>query len=137
MGNHNLNRREYGARYYETRTITEIDVLAERILADVPYLLDAEVVPAGIDFSIHIVANVLLRLQVGGLSDEFIFADPISHRYSKQAIDLLGYLNILMESYNWVNPGELTDRRFFCSVYLVSEADYRSAFWTPGVVRLL
>ncbi|SRR6266567_9587519 len=137
MNRHHLDRREYGGRHYETRTITELDVLAERILADLPSLLEPDVVPEGIDFGIHLVANVLVRLQVGGLKDEFIFADLISHRYSKQAIELISYLNILMESYNWVNPDGLTDRRFFCSVYLVTEADYHSAFWTPGVVRLL
>jgi hypothetical protein len=137
MNRHHLDRRKYGDRHYGTRTITELDVLAERILADLPMLLDPEAVPVGIDFGIHIVANVLVRLQVGGLKDEFIFADPISHRYSKQAIELISYLNILMESYNWVNPDELTDRRFFCSVYLLAEADYHSVFWTPGVVRLL
>jgi hypothetical protein len=137
MGDHNLNRREYGARYYETRTITELDVLAERILADVPSLLPADAVPTIVEFGIQIVANVLLRLQVGGLPDEFIFADRISQLHSLRAIDLLGQLTRIMESYNWTNAGELTDRRFFCSVYLLSEADYHSAFWTPGVVRVL
>jgi hypothetical protein len=137
MNKHELNRRAYGRRYYETRTIIELDILAERILADLPFLLDPEAVRPGVEFGMHIVANVLLRLQVGGLKDEFTFNDRISGRYSSQAIELLSYLNVVMESYNWTNPARLTDRRFFCSVYLLTEADYHSIFWTPGVVRLL
>lgn len=129
--------RVYGSRYYETRTIVELDVLAERILADLPSLIDIASVPPTIDFGIHLVANVLLRLNVGGLPDEFTFTDRICERYSQAAVGLASSLTKIMESYNWTNPTELPDRRFFCSVHLLTEADYRSAFWTPGVVRLL
>lgn len=137
MDEYGAEGRVYGSRYYETRTIVELDVLAERILADLPSLIDMAAVPPTIDFGIHLIANVLLRLNVGGLPDEFTFTDRICERYSRAAVQLASRLMEIMESYNWTNPDELPDRRFFCSVHLLSEAGYRSAFWTPGVVRLL
>ena len=137
MGKHDFKRRVYGSRYHETRTISELDLLGERILADLPMFLNTTMVPAGADFGIHLVANILLRLNVGGLKDDFIYADPVSGRYTMQAIDLVSYLNIVLESYNWTNHDAFGDRRFFCSVHLINEADYKSIFWTPGVVRIL
>lgn len=137
MGKHNLDRRKYGSRYRETRNITELDVLAERILADLHAAFDAHVEPPNMDFSIHVVANVLLRLQVGGLSDGFTFADAVTRHYNQPAVELIYQLTRILEEYNWINPDELTDRRFFCSVHLLGEAEYRSSCWIPGVTRML
>lgn len=137
MDEYRGDTRIYGSRYHETRTIVELDVLAEQILADLPSVVDPTVAPPTIDFGIHLIANVLLRLNVGGLPDGFTFTDRICEQYSAVAVELMSHLTGIMESYNWTNPNELPDRRFFCSVHLLSEAEYRSAFWTPGVVRLL
>lgn len=136
MDRDGTSARVYGSRYHETRTIIQLDVLAERILADLPALLDSERLPASIDFGIQIVANVQLRLSVGGLPDALTFADRVSGRYSRPAIELIGRLVSVLESYNWTNPDKPTDRRFFSSVYLADEAEYRSILWTPGVVRM-
>lgn len=135
MAKHELDRREYGSRCYETRTIANIATLAERILADLPPA-GTEPLPAGLECSIHVLAGVLLQLQVGGLRDDFTFYDRISHLYSRQALDLIGYLIQFLESYNWTNEGDLMDRRFFVSVYLLAESEYRSDFWIPGVLRV-
>lgn len=135
MGKHELDRREYGSRYYQTRTIQDLTVLAERILADLPPAGTCGI-PAGAEFSIHVLADVLLQVQVGGLKDEFTFFDRISHSYSRQAKELVALLARIMDSYNWTNPDDLTHRRFFTSIYLLAESEYRSALWASGVVRI-
>jgi hypothetical protein len=135
MGNHTLRQLEYGYRYYQTRTITDLALLAERILADLPFA-GTEYIPAGTEFGIHVHEDVLLHLHVGGLSDEFTFADRLSYRYTEQATQLVGRLCRSMESYNWINRDDPADRRFCCSVHLLAESDYRSSVWTPGVVRI-
>ena len=136
MDKHHFDDRRYSCRYDGTRTITALDLLAERILADLPGVLEPDAVPATVEYGIHIVANTLLRLNVGGLPDTFTFSDRVAYRYSPQAIKLIADLNVVLESYNWTNPSQPTDRRFFCSVHLVDEAEYHSIFWTPGVVRI-
>jgi hypothetical protein len=135
MGRHDLSRRVYGARYYETRTITDRALLAERILADLPPA-GTGYLPSDAEFSIHVLAGVLLQVQVGGLVDDFTFLDRITRRYSRAANELIAWLGQFMESYNWVNPADATDRRFAVSVYLLAESEYHSMFWTPGVVRI-
>lgn len=135
MGKHELDRREYGSRYYQTRTIHDLTILAERILADLPSS-GTYGIPDDAEFSIHVLADVLLQVQVGGLSDDFTFLDRISRSYSRQAKEFVALLTRVMDSYNWTNPNDLTDRRFFTSIYLLAESEYHSDFWTPGVVRI-
>jgi hypothetical protein len=135
MGKHELDRREYGSRYYQTSAIQDLAVLAERILADLPPA-GTYGIPTGAEFSIHVLADVLLQVQVGGLSDEFTFFDRVSHSYSPDAKQLIVLVTRIMDSYNWVNPDDLAHRRFFTSVYLLAEVEYRSALWSPGVVRI-
>lgn len=135
MGKHELDKREYGSRYYQSRTINDLTVLAERILADLP-AAGTYGIPTGAEFSIHVLADVLLQVQLGGLSDDLAFIDRISRSYSRQAKELVAMLARIMDSYNWTNPDDLTDRRFFASIYLLAESEYHSAFWTPGVVRI-
>lgn len=136
MGKYELDKREYGSRYYQSRTIQDLTVLAERILADLP---SAETygIPAGTEFGIHVLADVLLQVQVGGLKDEFTFLDRTSRTYSRPAKELIAVLTRILNSYNWTNPDDLADRRFFTSIYPLAESEYHSAFWTPGVVRIL
>jgi hypothetical protein len=135
MGKHELDNRQYGCRYHETRDITELGDLAERILADLPPA-GTEKIPDGTQFGLHVMADVLLHLQVGGMADGFSFADRTTRRYSDQAIDLINYLGRRVESYNWTNPSDPTDRRFVSSVYLWAESGFRSIFWVPGVLRI-
>lgn len=134
MGKHELDKRAYGSRYDQTRAIHDLTVLAERILDDLSSVgLDG--VPDSAEFSIWVRADALLQLQVGGLRDAFTFVDRIGHRYSREANALIALLVRAMDSYNWTNPDDPTDRRFFTSIYLLAESEYRSAFWTPGAVR--
>ncbi|HEX3779759.1 MAG TPA: hypothetical protein VHX38_08815 [Pseudonocardiaceae bacterium] len=135
MGKHELDKREYGSRYYQTRTIQDLTVLAERILADLPPS-GTYGIPASAELSIHVLADVLLQIQVGGLSDDFTFLDRISRRYSRQAKELITLLTRIMNSHNWTNPDDLTDRRFFTSVYLLPESEYRCGYWVPGVISV-
>ena len=135
MGKHELDMRQYGSRYYRTRTIRNITVLAERILAELPPA-GTELMPAGAEFSIHVVGDVLLQVQVGGLRDGFTFLDLISRSYSRHATELIALLIRIMDGYNWWNPGDLTDRRFFTSVYLLAESEYRGGYWSPGVIAV-
>lgn len=134
MGKHELRRREYGSKYYQTRTIQCLAVLAERILADL--LKEDERLPPGVECSMYVVGGVLLQVQVGGLPDDFTFIDRTTGLYSRQGQDLVAYLTSCVDSYNWTNPDDLIDRRFFISVYLLGESEYRSAHWLPGVVAV-
>lgn len=135
MNERDLDARVYGCRYQETRTINDLGVLAERIVADLSSP-DIEGIPAGAEFSVYVVADVLLQLHVGGLSDDFTFSDRVSHRYSKEADALVEHLEDLLASYDWTNAKDPLDRRFVYGVFLLTESDYHSVFWTPGVVRL-
>jgi hypothetical protein len=134
MGKHELRRRKYGARYSETSTTTDLIVLAERILADL--LKEDECLPSGVECSMYVLGGVLLQVQVGGLADDFTFIDRTTGLYSRQGQDLIAYLASCMDSYNWTNPDDLADRRFFTSVYLLAESEHRSAHWLPGVVAV-
>lgn len=135
MGKHELDKREFGGRYYQSRTINDLAILAERILADLPPS-GTHGIPTGAKFSIHVLADVLLQVQVGGLNDEFTFLDRISRHYSQQAKELIAFLTRVMAAYNWTNPDDLTDRRFFTSVYLLPESEYRCGYWVPGVISV-
>lgn len=135
MGKHELNRCDYGARYGQTSTVADLGILAERILFDL-LSAGADGIPAGSQFGIHVEGNILLQLYVGGLKDEFTFVEPATRRYSDQANVLADHLTQIVESYDWINPDDPTERRFFCSVYLLAELDCRSAFWEPGVVHV-
>ncbi|SMD14550.1 hypothetical protein [Kibdelosporangium aridum] len=135
MAKHELDGRVYGSRYHGTRTTTDLADLAERIITELPSA-GAENIPVGTEFSIHVMVGVLLHVYVGGLSDEFTFSDRTSGRHSEQATELGNALTRIVESYGWTNPSDPTDRRFVCSVYLLAESDFRSSFWTPGVVRV-
>jgi len=136
MGRHELDPREYGSRYYRTRTLSDPTVLAERIIADLPPA-GTNGIPRGVEFSIHVMGGVLLQVHVGGLTDNFTFAHRRTCRYSIEADDLVAWLTRTVETYNWTNPDDPTDRRFFSSVYLLTESDYHSAFWAAGVVRVI
>jgi hypothetical protein len=135
MGKHELKRREYGARYYETRAIADLGVLAERILVDLP-LYGSEGLLFGAECSIHVLVGVVLQAQIGRLPDEFAFSGRATHRYSREGVGLIVSLTRFMESYNWTNPDDPTDRRFFTSVYLLAESEYRSGYWSPDVITV-
>jgi hypothetical protein len=135
MGKHELRRREYGARYDETRTIADLTVLSERILTDVP-LHGSEGLLFGTEYSIHVLVGAVLQVQVGRLPDAFTFVDRAARRYSHQGMDLIVSLTRFMESYNWTNLDDPADRRFFTSVYLLAESEYRSGSWSPDVITV-
>lgn len=137
MAEEETDRFWYGDRFAATQEIVELEALAERILTDLPRMRNAEIVPSDADFGIHLIANVLIHLNVGGLSDDYLFDDRVSGRYSRSATTLVAYLNTFLESYNRISLDRSIDRRFFSAVYLFEESEYRGAFWTPGVSRLL
>lgn len=128
--------REYGSRYQETRIIKDLALLAERMIVELSRATNVDGAPASAEFSIHVIANVLLNVYVGGLPDDFTFADRPSRRHSAEAKALLRELDEVVGSYDWSNPADPTDRRFVYGVHLLAEADFRSVFWTPGVIRL-
>jgi hypothetical protein len=135
MDKHELDKREYGSNYYQTRNIYDLAVLAERILADLPSAGTGPL-PADAEFSIHVLAEVMLQVRVGGLRDEFMFVNRATRLYSSRAKQLIAYLARFMQSYDWTNPEDLTDWRFFSSVYLLPESEFRRGSWSPGVITV-
>jgi hypothetical protein len=136
MSAHALGSRLYGCRYDRTRTFRRLAALAERILLDLLTVPRSPGIPADADFSIRVISNTVVHVEVGGLSDEFIFADYTDTKYSTPAISLRERIMQFVETYNWSNKDDLRDRRFIPSVRLLAEREYRSIFWTPGEVRI-
>jgi hypothetical protein len=136
MATHALGGRIYGCRYDRTRILRRLTALAERMIADLSSEPRLPGIPEEGIFSIRVISGVMLCVEVGGLPDEFIFADYTDTKYSTPANALRGRIMQFIETYNWTNKNDSNDRRFVTSVRLLAEAEYRTIFWTPGEVRL-
>ncbi|MFD1044764.1 hypothetical protein ACFQ1S_03715 [Kibdelosporangium lantanae] len=107
-----------------------------RVLVDLASTPRFPGIPVHGVFAVRILSGLVLQVEVGGLSDEFLFSDYTDSNHSTPAIDMRARIMRFVETYNWFNRKYPRDRRFITSVRLLAESEYRSIFWTPGQVRL-
>src|SRR5690242_14512416 len=101
--------RLYGDRYDRTRRFKSVANLAERMIADLSTNPRFQGIPTEATFSIRVVSGIFLYVEVGGLSDEFIFADYTDTKYSTPAIALRERIMAFIETYNWTNSDDRYD----------------------------
>ncbi|KFU77778.1 hypothetical protein SAMN04489729_0829 [Amycolatopsis lurida] len=128
-----MPEREYGRNYLATAQIADLPTLAERILADLQTIASRELA-AGADLSIHVRGSKRLTLCLGGLANGYLFACLRTRRPSEEAQELIKRAYQLLDTYNWRTLNDARDVRFLPNVVVVSEEDYGSDRWTPGVV---
>jgi hypothetical protein len=128
--------RQYGGRYDRTRIFRTLTDLAMRVIVDLASAPRFPGMPAQGIFSARILSGLALQVEVGGMPDDFLFADYTDANYSTPANALRERIMRFVETYNWFNRRHPRDRRFIPSVRLLPESEYRSIFWTPGQVRL-
>lgn len=128
-----MPEREYGRNYLETVQIVDLRKLAEKMLADMQAIASRELA-AGADLSVHVRGSKRLTLCVGGLANDVLFACLRTRRPSEEAQELIDRAYRLMDAYNWRTLNDVRDVRFLANVVVVSEEDYGSDRWTPGVV---
>jgi hypothetical protein len=116
--------RSYGPRYNSTSSIVDLATLADRM-------------PDGVRVVIQVRPWGQLVFLVPGLSDGFLFASISTTRYSHEANVLMDKLLKFIESYNWNNPDDMTDRRFNAHIHLLSEDEWMGTHWSTGVATLL
>lgn len=88
------------------------------------------VVPAGTKYALHHNGTDVLSLAVLGLRNEFLFAGDL---YTCEAEQLHHALEDFFEAFNWRNPDDGMDRRFFPTVHLLSEQAQRRRMDGPGL----
>jgi hypothetical protein len=133
---HALGRRRYGAQYERTEDILDLKDLAVRIRDDLMSRVGAPPIPDDVEFAMLAIGNVLLHVTIAGLGDRFTFADTVTHALSEDARYLMKHVYDFIDEYNWVNPEDLKDRRFFCTVFVAAEVEYRNLFWTSDVLSV-
>ncbi|MEV6907590.1 hypothetical protein [Amycolatopsis sp. NPDC051071] len=113
--------------------MTDLAKLAAHLLKDLHLRADKDLAH-GADVSIHIAERRRLTLCIGGLSNEFLFACLRTRRLSAAAHEMADRALGILETYNWRTLYDVRDVRFLPHVVVVSEEDYASDRWTPGVV---
>ncbi|MEV6448469.1 hypothetical protein [Amycolatopsis sp. NPDC051716] len=129
--------RSYGPRYNSTSAIIDLATLADRMLAELTISDNPTGLPEGVRVLIQVRHWGQLVFLVPGLSDDFLFASISTTRYSHEANVLMDKLLKFIESYNWNNPDDMTDRRFNAHIHLLSEDEWMGRHWSTGVATLL
>ena len=129
--------RSYGPRYNSTKAITELPTLADRILSELCSPANPTGLPEGVRVLIEVRRWGQLVFLVAGLDDDFMYASHGTTRYSNEANILMDKMLKFVESFNWNNPDDMTDRRFNAHIDLLSENEWMGVRWLTGVATLL
>ncbi|PWK83208.1 hypothetical protein C8D88_11193 [Lentzea atacamensis] len=130
MSNKDDTGREYGAYYGRTRlmSLTELTECMYRVITR---SADSVTVPTGTEFALWHNGEQNIVVKVMNLTDEFLFIAP--GLYTCEAEELHNSVEDFFEKFNWTHPGDGLDRRFFCTVHLLSEAQQRAHDHQPGL----
>lgn len=121
--------RVYGGQYKKSERMGFTE-LVEHMHALLLLTPATKVVPAGTKFGLHHNGEDLVVLAVLGLRDEFLFSRQM---HTCEADALQTAFEEFFEAFNWKNPDDGMDRRFFYSVHLLSEAEQAKRELGPGL----
>ncbi len=121
--------RIYGEEYKKSERL-DFSELVGHMHARLLLTPATSVVPAGTKYALHHNGDQVLALAVLGLRDEFLFS---GERFTCEAEELHNALEDFFEAFNWKNPGDDLDRRFFHTVHLLSEREQRKRIKGPGL----
>lgn len=122
--------RKYGAFYRRTRRMSFTE-LADYMYSVLTRSANSETVPAGTEFALAHNGEQNIVVKVLNLTDEFLFKGP--ELYTCEAQELYDSVEAFFEAFNWTHPEDGMDRRFFCTVHLLSEAEQREHEHRPGL----
>lgn len=121
--------RIYGDEYKKSERM-EFSELVEHMYARLLLTPATSVVPTGTKYALHHNGTNVLALAVLGLRNEFLLAGEL---YTCEAEELYNALEDFFEAFNWRNPEDGMDRRFFPTVHLLSEQAQRRRIHGPGL----
>lgn len=129
MSNKDNSGRKYGDFYARTREM-DISTLTDCMYRVLTRSADKVPLPGGTEFALAHNGERNIVVKVLGLTDEFLFDGEL---YTCEAEELHNSVEDFFEAFNWTNPDDGLDRRFFCTVHLLSEFQQREHEHRPGL----
>ena len=123
--------RKYGSFYGRTR-LMNFNQLTECMYRVLTRSADSATVPTGTEFALAHDGKQNIVVKVLNLGDEFLFnGNPDMYTCEAEAVH--NSVEAFFEAFNWTNPEDGLDRRFFCTVHLLTEAQQRDHEHRPGL----
>lgn len=121
--------RKYGDFYHRTR-LKSFPELADCMYRVLTRSANSPTVPTGTEFALAHNGERNIVVKVLNLTDEFLFNGEL---HTCEAETLHNSIEEFFEAFNWTHPDDGMDRRFFCTVHLLSEAQQREHEHRPGL----
>lgn len=124
-----------GARYEDTKHITDLETLALRILGDFAVLPSTvcEAAGTGLELQVNIYGNTFMEIYLWGLNDEVVFRGRPPAMLTELGQNYLAQVTEFVESYGRRGGGR---RRFFVLLGFVGETDWRTERFYEPLVRI-
>ena len=129
MSHRDNTGRKYGAFYGRTREL-DLSELSDCMYRVLTRAADAVPLPGGTEFALAFDGERNFVVKVLNLTDEFLFNGEL---HTCEADELHNSVEDFFEAFNWSNPDDGLDRRFFFTVHLLSEAQQREHEHRPGL----
>jgi hypothetical protein len=139
MADNTVSDRQYGSRYDDTKHITDLRTLAERMLSDWALLdgRDCDAAGVPIELQVRLYGPRFMEVIAWGLKDTAIYLRSAPGPLNQTGEQYRREIDQFIQSYGWLSRAPQSDRRFFFRVVFVGEREWRSPEFYEPIVTIL